>query len=224
MRLVDWGETNFVPKPDREPGERQKRRPRGLYGRVASIVLEESLAGLELEPVRLAGRMADLGSGAGFPGMVLAIALPNTHMSLLERAAHKCNFLRRAARELGLDNVDVVESSVQRWSEGIGTCDVVTSRKLGRLDTMVEWSEPLLRPGGAVALWPGPTDFSDDDVALAKAAGRRAGLRLVHMHPLYTGRYGTKGDVKHLHLYEKVTGRFERKQGKRRPKRPASTS
>lgn len=204
VRLVDWGETNFVPKSDRSRSPRQKRRARGSERRVASILLAESLAGLELEPVRAARRVADIGSGAGFPGMVLAIALPRAHVTLIEKAHEKCTFLRRATAELGLDNVEVVEGHVQQWSNGAGTCDVVTSRKVGRPEMMVERSAPLLAPGGAVALWPGSSDFNEEAAEAAADAADAAGLRLAQVHPLQTENHRGKRLVKHLYLYQQV--------------------
>jgi 16S rRNA (guanine527-N7)-methyltransferase len=148
--------------------------------------------------------MADIGSGAGFPGMVLAIALPRAEVTLIEKVPEKCSFLRRAAAELGLDNVEVVEGTVQQWSEGVGTCDVVTSRKVGRLETIVEWSAPLLAPGGAVALWPGSTDFDAEAPEAAADAAHAAGLRLAHVHRLESENRRGKPVVKHLYLYEKI--------------------
>ena len=201
VRLVDWGETNFVPKSDQSSRERQKRRAGGSETRVASSMLAESLAGLELEPVRAARRLADIGSGAGFPGLVLAVALPRARVTLIEKVPEKCTFLRRAVAELGLDNVDVVEGYVQQWSEGVGTCDVVTSRKVGRPHVMVERSAPLLAPGGAIALWPGPTDFSREAAEAAADAAGPAGLRLAQVHPLHGENHRGKRVVKHLLLY-----------------------
>jgi 16S rRNA (guanine527-N7)-methyltransferase len=209
VRLVDWGKANFIPKSGRSS---RKRRPKGAARHVASIVLAESLAGLELEPVRMARRLADIGSGAGFPGMVLAIALPRARVALIDKAAKKCTFLRRATAELGLDNVEVVEGNVRQWSEGVGTCDVVTSRKVGRPATMLEWSAELLAPGGAVALWPGSSDFEKDAVEAAADAAHAAGMRLALVYPVQTETHSGKRVVKHLYLYRRSMGLAERSQ------------
>src|SRR4051812_11376660 len=129
-RLVDWREPNFVPKSDvdrprrewraRRP-TRRARRPAERQRHTACSVLADSLAALELEPVRAARRLVDIGSGAGFPGLVLAMALPRAQVTLVERASEKCGFLRRTIEGLRLDNVDVVERYVQRWPEGVET-------------------------------------------------------------------------------------------------------
>jgi 16S rRNA (guanine(527)-N(7))-methyltransferase RsmG len=192
VRSVDWGEQNYVPKPDSED-RTPSRRGRRSWSRAATKMLAESLAGLDLEPVREARRLADIGTGAGFPGMVLAIALPQARVALVERVPEKCRFLRGVATELGLNHVDVVEVPVQEWSEGAGSCDVVTSRRAGRPNAIIERSAPLVRPGGAVVLWQGQRDSAKE--ALAADAAEAAGLRLSRVHRI--GR-------RHLYMYEKA--------------------
>jgi 16S rRNA (guanine(527)-N(7))-methyltransferase RsmG len=224
VRMVDWGQGNFVPKstdseeellaakhqarrktgrPQREIKSSRPTRDRGRAPRVASSLLAESLTGLELEPVRAAGRMADIGSGAGFPGLTLAIALPETRVALLENVAEKCDFLRRAVEELELDNVEVVEGPAQEWSEGAGKCDVVTSRKAGRPKTIIEWSAPLLAPGGAIVVWPGSTDLKREVLEEAAGAAEAAGLRLAEPHSWTSKNRKGKTLTKHLYMYEK---------------------
>jgi 16S rRNA (guanine527-N7)-methyltransferase len=127
-------------------------------------------------------------------------------VTLIERDPEKCSFLRRVSLELGVDNVDVVEGRVQQWSAGVGTCDVVTSRKVGRLETMVKWSAPLLTPGGSVALWPGSKNFAEDAPKAAANAAEAAGLRLAQALPLESEDRRGRRVVKHLFLYEKVGG------------------
>jgi 16S rRNA (guanine527-N7)-methyltransferase len=201
--LVDWGEANFVPKPN--PAHRRRNERRTASWRRVASVLAESLAGLELEPVREARRLADIGSGAGFPGMVLAIALPQARVALIEKVPEKCDFLHRAVAELGLQNVEVVEGPLQDWSEGVGACDVVTSRKMGRPNTIVEWSAPLLSPGGAVVLWQGRRDPAKE--TLAADAADAAGLSLADVHPIASeNRQGTRVDSKHLYVYARTDG------------------
>jgi 16S rRNA (guanine(527)-N(7))-methyltransferase RsmG len=202
--LVDWEQPNFVPQSDPDRRERDRRLAGGAWRLTASGLLTESLAGLELEPVRAARRVADLGSGAGFPGLVLAIALPQARIALIERVPETCGFLRRAVAALELDNVEVVEGAFEEWSEGREACDLVTSRKVGRLNMMVEWAAPLLAPGGAAALWPGPREFSEEERAAAPAAAESAGLRLEQVHSLRSRNHGRKRREKHLYLYLKV--------------------
>jgi 16S rRNA (guanine(527)-N(7))-methyltransferase RsmG len=210
VRLVDWQAPNLVRRSGKADGRRkkprdgrpekrpEKRRDPASMRRVASNLLSESLASMEFGPVRTARRLADMGSGAGFPGLVLAAALPHARLTLIEKIPRKCSFLRRAASELGLANVQVVEGTVQEWSEGVASCDVVTSRKLGRPETMLEWSRPLLAQEGWVALWPGSSSFEEEPPETA------AGLRLVQIIPLeWESRRGRRS-TRPLSLYEKI--------------------
>ena len=83
-------------------------------------------------------------------------------------------------------------------------CDVVTSRKVGRLATMLAWAAPLLAPGGSVVLFPGTSDFGEEEPAEAVDAAQAAGLRSAWVHPIAT--FNRKGHpvVKHLHIYERI--------------------
>jgi 16S rRNA G527 N7-methylase RsmG len=91
-----------------------------------------------------------------------------------------------------------VQGAAQKWSEGLGACDVVTSRKVGRPERMLEWSAPLLAEEGWVALWPGSTDFEDD----TPKSG--SGLRVAQVLPLQSEDRRGRKVVKHLYLYQKV--------------------
>jgi 16S rRNA (guanine(527)-N(7))-methyltransferase RsmG len=197
VRLVDWAEPNFVPKVPPQPRNRDRRRPPERWSQTASRLLVESLSGLELEPVRKARRLADVGSGAGFPGLVLGIALPRADVFLIEKVPDKCKFLRSTVAELGVDNVEVVEGPVQRWSEGMGACDVVTSRKVGRLNTIMDWCAPLVAPQGALVLWQARRDPAKESLG-AEAAGA-AGLRFARTYPWAANEASGQ-----LYLYERV--------------------
>ena len=88
----------------------------------------DALVALELDRVRAARRIADLGAGAGFPGLVLAAALPEAEVALVEANGRKCAFLTAATEEMGLANVEVVAARAEAWPEGLGSRDVVTAR------------------------------------------------------------------------------------------------
>jgi 16S rRNA (guanine527-N7)-methyltransferase len=164
-------------------------------------ILAESLAGLEFEQVRTARRLADVGSGAGFPGLVLAIAIPHARVTLIEKRGEVCSFLRRASEELGLDNVNVVEQRAHLWSDGRGACDVATARNAGRVDKSLRLCAPLAAPGGVVVLWLKRRRDSDMETLAAEAA-EETGLRLAQVHQ-WEYRDEARVDVKHLYLYEK---------------------
>ncbi|HEV7884544.1 MAG TPA: RsmG family class I SAM-dependent methyltransferase, partial [Solirubrobacteraceae bacterium] len=91
------------------------------------VHVADALVALDLEPVRSARWIADLGSGAGFPGLVLAAALPHAEVSLVESAQRKCAFLERTVAAMGLDNVTVVCERAEAWAAGLGAQDVVTA-------------------------------------------------------------------------------------------------
>jgi len=124
--------------------------------------LEDSLAGVAVVS-RFAGPIVDVGSGGGAPGIPLAAALPDRRVTLLEASERKCAFLERAAA--AFPNVSVVrgraeEHEVERYG-------VAVAKALATPPVAAEWCLPLVRPGGAVVLWVGPTAEAD---AAARAA------------------------------------------------------
>src|SRR5947208_2067812 len=92
--------------------------------------LADSLVALDLTVVRHARRALDLGSGAGFPGLPLAIALPRTEFALVESSAPKCAFLERAVAECGISNADVVHTRAEAVPGHLGHSDLVIARAL----------------------------------------------------------------------------------------------
>jgi 16S rRNA (guanine527-N7)-methyltransferase len=185
------------------------------------VHVADSLAGLELPAVRAARRIADLGAGAGFPGLPLAAALPDAHVSLVESAGRKGEFLRRAIEAAGAENADVVVARAEEWRGGMGACDLVTARALAALPVLVEYAAPLLEPGGAFVAWKGRRD--GDEEADGAAAAAATGLELAEIRPVepYAG-----ADHRHLYLYLKVgltPNRYPRRAGMAR-KRPLRAS
>jgi 16S rRNA (guanine527-N7)-methyltransferase len=171
----------------------------------------DALVALDLEPVRLAHRIADLGSGAGFPGLVLAAAIPQAELSLVESIRRKCAFLERAIGAMRLDNVTVVCERAEAWTAGRAAQDVVTARALASLNVLVEYAAPLLRGGGTLVAWKGRRDESEE--ADGAAAATQTGLAPVEIRPVepWIG-----AEHLHLHLYMKVRqtpNRFPRRPG-----------
>src|SRR5947209_17388699 len=120
--------------------------------------LADSLVALEVDQVRAARSLADLGSGAGLPGIPLAIALPTITVALVESARRKCTFLERAVVRCRLRNARPVQARAESWPEGLGRCDVVTARALAPLEVVVEYAAPLLAVGGTLVAWRGRRD------------------------------------------------------------------
>jgi 16S rRNA (guanine527-N7)-methyltransferase len=171
----------------------------------------DALVALELDEVRGARRIADLGSGAGFPGLVLAAALPHARVALVESSAKKCAFLTLAARAMGLTNVEAVPSRAESWSEGLASCDLVTARAVAPLPVLVEYAAPLLLAGGALVAWKGRRDAAKEADGAAAAAA--TGLAVAEIRPV---RPWDQAEHLHLHLYLKVgltPNRYPRRPG-----------
>lgn len=102
-------------------------------------------------------KLVDIGSGAGFPAIPLAIFLPDLSVTLLESMEKRCNFLREVAKKLGLDNITVVCSRAEAWGrkEGRDAYHIVTARAVARLAVLCEYALPLLDIGGIFCAFKG---------------------------------------------------------------------
>lgn len=159
----------------------------------------DSLVALEVDEVVAARRIADLGAGAGFPGLVLAAALPDARVTLVDSQSRKGDFLTRAIRAMGVANAEVVVARAEDWKAGLGTRDLVTARALAPLTVLVEYAAPLLAPGGALVAWKGrrePGEEADGAAAAAQLGLEAREIRPVDPWPGVQHR--------HLHLYLKV--------------------
>jgi 16S rRNA (guanine527-N7)-methyltransferase len=134
------------------------------------VHVADALVALDVAEVRGARSIADLGAGAGFPGLVLAAALPDAEVWLVESVAKKCAFMRGAAADAGITNARVVCARVEEWPDGLGAHDVVTARALAPLTTLVEYAAPLLREGGLLVAFKGLLDPGEDADGAAAAA------------------------------------------------------
>lgn len=175
------------------------------------VHVADSLVALELEAVRGARAIADLGAGAGFPGLPLAIALPGARVALLESVARKCAFLRRAAAATETPNAEVVCARAEEWAEGLGGHDLVTVRAVAPLAVLAEYAAPLLREGGALVAWKGRRDEREE--ADAAAAAPLLGLESVAVRRVDPW---PSAESRHLHLYLKVAptpDRYPRRAG-----------
>lgn len=166
--------------------------------------------------------MADIGSGAGLPGLPLAIALPQASFALVESAARKCEFLERAVRVCGLGNAEVIHSRVETWAAPPpADFDVVTCRAVASLEVVVEYGAPLLSVAGHLLVWQGRRDLQVERRA-ERAAGRM-GLRPVEVRQVWPYR---SAHDRHLHLFSKVRetpAGFPRRPGAA-TKRPLGTT
>lgn len=165
--------------------------------------VEDSLSGLE--SVGSPRRLADIGSGAGFPGLVLAAALPQTEVDLVESVGRKSAFIARAIEAAGLENARVIASRSEDWAlepdpaGGREAYAVVTARAVGRLSTLAELASPLLAPGGVLVAWKGRRD-AGEEAELGRAAER---LAMAPGEILDAGELAGSPN-RHLHLVHKT--------------------
>lgn len=117
----------------------------------------ESIFALSLESFEH-GRLADVGSGAGFPGLAIKLLRPNLHVTLLEPNKKKCAFLNEVARKLQLSDVDVFSVPFEASRIPPNELSFVTSRALGRIGDLLSWSRSTLNHDGRVILWLGAED------------------------------------------------------------------
>lgn len=110
------------------------------------------------------GRVGDVGSGAGLPGLVLAISRPDVEWILIEPMERRVAWLTEQVAELGLDNVEVVRARAEDWRRG-PTLDAATARAVSALRTLVPLTAPLVRDGGELILLKGANVSTEIDAA-----------------------------------------------------------
>jgi 16S rRNA (guanine527-N7)-methyltransferase len=171
--------------------------------------VDEHLAdSLSAVPYLSPGRFADVGSGAGFPGLVLAVAFPDAHVTLVESQRRHAAVAERLGRAAGLRNVSVLPC---RAEEVRNRFDLVTARAVASLAVLVEYAAPLLVDGGTFVAWKGARNAAEE--LGGEEAGRVVGLsleRVVAVEP-FPGAHS-----RHLHFYAKTAptpDRFPRRPG-----------
>ncbi|MDX6355381.1 MAG: rRNA (guanine527-N7)-methyltransferase [Streptomyces sp.] len=117
--------------------------------------------------------VCDVGSGAGLPGIPLALTRPDLRITLLEPLLRRTNFLEEVVKLLGITNVTVVRGRAEEMVGNMPPVDVVTARAVAPLDRLAGWGLPLLRPHGEMAVLKG--DTAEDELKAARAALSRLG-------------------------------------------------
>jgi 16S rRNA (guanine527-N7)-methyltransferase len=160
------------------------------------VHIADSLTGLEVPELCEAAKIADIGSGAGFPGLALAVAIPQAQVDLIESIGRKCDFMQRAIDASGIQNARVVNARSEELAAGEGreSYDAVTARAVGRLSTLAELASPLLKNGGVLVAWKGKRD-ADEEQQLGRAAEQLA------MHPDRILAVGPRAGSEHRHLH-----------------------
>lgn len=167
---------------------------RGVGAHVA-----DALSGLAVAELAGAVEVADVGAGAGIPGLVLAAARPRMRLVEIESAHRKCTFLERAIASMGIDNAAVVCGRVEEWAAGRDRFDAVTARAVAPLAVLVEYAAPLLREGGALVAWKGRA--GPDEVADGDAAAATLGLGPGRVQPVPPRAGACR---RHLYVYLRV--------------------
>jgi 16S rRNA (guanine527-N7)-methyltransferase len=171
----------------------------------------DSLTALELPPVRAARRVADLGAGAGWPGLALAAALPEATVALVDSAIRHCRYLERAIEAAGFQNAVVVNARAEGWPEGLGVHDLITARALAPLPVLLEYAAPLLGADGHLVAW--KAAVTPEEAAAGLGAAEILGMELVEVRRVEP----FAGAREHaLHLFRKTSPtpeRFPRRPG-----------
>lgn len=128
------------------------------YHLLDSLSLLPYLDGLE----GTSRRGMDMGTGAGLPGMVLALARPDWHWVLLDSNSKKTRFLQQVRMQLNPGNVEVVRDRISEFAPA-SLFDVITARALASLDKLSRWSQPLLAPGGRLLAMKAAPDAGELD-------------------------------------------------------------
>jgi 16S rRNA (guanine527-N7)-methyltransferase len=147
-----------------------------------------------------AARVVDVGAGAGFPGLVLAAALPAARVDLLEATTRKAAVISRLAAAAGLVNARAIAERAEHWGarDGAGAYDAVTARAVAPLAVLVEYAAPMLREGGVLVCWKGARDEAEERAGAATAAILALEpLNVIRAHPFEGAR------DRHLHAFRK---------------------
>jgi len=129
-------------------------------------------------------RVGDIGSGAGLPGLVLAIARPDVHWVLIEPMERRVAWLTEQTRDLQLGNVEIIRGRGEEWSEG-PVLDAVTARAVSAFRTLIPITAPLVRDGGELILLKGAN--AENEISAADKAIRRFRLADVRVEPVGEG-------------------------------------
>jgi 16S rRNA (guanine527-N7)-methyltransferase len=183
----------------------------------AKVHVADALVALDVGVLRASRTVADLGVGAGFPGLVIAVALPDAEVRLVESQRRRCEFVRSLAGAASIANAAVICTRAEDWREGIGANDAVLARALAPQPVVLEYAAPLLRLGGTLIDWRGRRNA--DEERAAAGASQTLGLQLAEVRRVepFTG-----ATDRHLHVFVKereTPDRFPRRAGIAR-KRP----
>ncbi len=174
--------------------------------------IKDSLAVLQFEQL-LNNNVVDIGSGAGFPALILAMKCPDSNFTLIESDLKKSSFLAKVAAELNLSNVKVIRKRAEEIGHDAdfrNGFDICTSRAVAPLNVMLEYGLPLLRVGGLMWLWKGKNylnELEEANNALSLLKGR-----LVQTY-LYTLMEERDRAIVVIRKEEETLGKYPRRVG-----------
>jgi len=153
----------------------------------------ESMFATSLLPVEN-GRLADVGSGAGFPGLALKIACPHIQVTLIEANKKKSAFLSEVVRSLGLSEVDVLPTRFEETRPSEECANFITARAVGGFSELLRWAGATLARRGHILLWVGGEDITSISTTKGWIWNPPARIPESQRRYLLVGRY--VGDVK----------------------------
>jgi 16S rRNA (guanine527-N7)-methyltransferase len=188
------------------------------------VHVADSLSALEVSELVRARRIADIGAGAGFPGLVLAIAIPRAQVDLIESAGRKTAVIDRLIQAAEIANARSITARAEDYARvtpvlggGREAYDAVTARAVGPLAVLVEYAAPLLRPDGVLVSWKGARDEAEE--ASGAVAAVKVGMAVNEVVPVQPY---PASENRHLHVFRKIAPTppgFPRRAGMAR-KRP----
>jgi 16S rRNA (guanine527-N7)-methyltransferase len=175
-------------------------------GVALEVHVADSLSGLAIDGLSEARRIADIGAGAGFPGLALAIALPRAQVDIVESVGRKTAVADRLIQAAHVTGARTVTARAEDWARvvpafggGREAYDAVTARALAPLAVLVEYAAPLLRHGGVLVTWKGAR--SEEEERAGAAAADQVGLSVEEIRPV-TPYQGSR--ERHLHVFRKT--------------------
>jgi 16S rRNA (guanine527-N7)-methyltransferase len=186
--------------------------------RAREVHVADSMSGLEVPALASARRIADVGAGAGFPGLVLAVALPSARVDLIESVGKKAAVIDRLIQAARIANARSVVARAEDWARlpvalggGRSAYDAVTARAVASLPVLVEYAAPLLGASGVLVAWKGAVGA--DELRLGRGAADEVGLALEDV--LSVTPFPSARD-RSLYVFRKVAAtpeRFPRRAG-----------
>jgi 16S rRNA (guanine527-N7)-methyltransferase len=186
--------------------------------RAREVHVADSLSGLEVPSLASARRIADVGAGAGFPGLVLAVALPSARVDLIESVGRKAAVIDRLIQAAKVVNARSVVARAEDWARlpvalggGREAYEAVTARAVAGLPVLVEYAAPLLKASGVLVAWKGRVGA--DELRLGRGAADEVGLALEDVRSVEP--FAGARD-RHLYVFRKVAPtpeRFPRRAG-----------